>query len=272
MSESPGSSGWVRPPVPVDRLVYVVRWRSIGTGDGRQPMVSGEEMILGAVLHSYGHYVIAGHRRLVPPTLDRDYSRGSAAKYLDSDSWEILLHHEGVHVASLITVEDGFPGLEPGKPFREAVLPVGSPGVPHTAIPSGPLSELDAAYTLGGDPPALPRVWWCRACARLVPAAELADVTEVADRVFDLRGTHTRCPYPGDEHPAAEHLTAAGLFGELALLAIPHELISTPAVAAGHARRLKLAAALWPAVQVLLAATAPGQDQAGRTGENPSCP
>ncbi|WP_367139714.1 hypothetical protein [Saccharothrix sp. HUAS TT1] len=255
MSESPGSVDWVRPPVPIDRLVYLVSYRTVGTGDGPRPMVSGQEMTVAALLHSYGHYVVAGHRRLAPPTLDRDYSRGAAKKYLDNDSWEIPLHHQGKHVASLITVENSFPGLDVDKPLREAVLPVLVDVLPHTPVSTVPVSELDARRVLGGEPPELPRTWWCRDCCRLIPDTELADVVHTTDgrSRFDRIGTHTEC---GER--SAEHVSAGALFTALALVAIPHELISSPAVGAGDARRVKLAAALWPAVQVVFAATGAG--------------
>lgn len=59
-------------------------------------------------------------------------------------------------------------------------------------------------------------------------------------------GQHTVCGEPIHER------TLRGLFWEMALSAIPIELINQPCVGIGDARRIKLAYALWPAVETLL--------------------
>lgn len=85
---------------------------------------------------------------------------------------------------------------------------------------------------------------WCSGCDRIVTKAQL-----------DQAGQHC------GEEPYSEE--PRGIFKRMALAAIPQDLISTPAVAAGDARRLKLAAALWPSIEALfeaLSASAPVHD------------
>ncbi len=76
---------------------------------------------------------------------------------------------------------------------------------------------------------------WCPGCAEFVDRSEI-----------EPTGMHRTC----------ETTVIVGgpqeIFREMSLEAIPPRLISSPAVGAGHARRYKIADAMWPSVERLL--------------------